>query len=212
MVQVASYPPLQKTQGRGTHSSETGWENTESRATRPFREEKLRNACSDLGNCEHQANVKAITVTSPVATTVMGLWDLVVLVLHLSFAPTIYRLGGGKGLFSRSKPSLLVRLALAPTLIPCVLLAVLSSTASLVCLSCFAVLYGMLSVAVWQGALWGLILELVLCLLNVFLLLAGSTRRLLRLNEVALGPRLLFPGFSVAYGLIAVVAWRLSSG
>src|ERR1700676_3214311 len=35
MVPAASYPPLQRTQGRGTHSSEVGRENTKSRATRP---------------------------------------------------------------------------------------------------------------------------------------------------------------------------------
>jgi hypothetical protein len=35
MVQAASYPPLQKTQGRGTHSSGTGTENSEGWATRP---------------------------------------------------------------------------------------------------------------------------------------------------------------------------------
>ena len=33
MVQAASYPPLQRTQGRGTHCSGTGRKNTESRAT-----------------------------------------------------------------------------------------------------------------------------------------------------------------------------------
>jgi RHS repeat-associated protein len=36
MVQAASYPPLQKTQGRGTHCSGTGRENKESRATRLY--------------------------------------------------------------------------------------------------------------------------------------------------------------------------------
>src|SRR5258708_23297952 len=35
MVQAASYPPLQKTQGRGTHSPGTGSQDAESRATRP---------------------------------------------------------------------------------------------------------------------------------------------------------------------------------
>jgi hypothetical protein len=35
MVQAAPYPPLQRTQGRGTHSSGTGKKNTEGRATRP---------------------------------------------------------------------------------------------------------------------------------------------------------------------------------
>jgi len=161
-------------------------------------------------------------VTSDIANSeqmfrqTIALWDVVVFVLHLSFVPTIYKLGGGKGLFLRSTPSFLLRLALAPTLIPCILLAVLSSAASLVSLSCFAVLYGMLGVAVWHGTLWGLILEAAFCLLNVFFLLAGSTRRLFRLKEMAPGLRLLFPGSSVAYGLIAAfiaaVAWRLSAG
>src|SRR5580704_5472683 len=34
IVQAASYPPLQRTQGRGTHCSGTGMENTEAWATR----------------------------------------------------------------------------------------------------------------------------------------------------------------------------------
>jgi len=34
MVSAASYPPLHRTQGRGTHSSGTGTENTEAWATR----------------------------------------------------------------------------------------------------------------------------------------------------------------------------------
>src|SRR5260370_6260286 len=35
MVQAASYPPLQRKQGRGTHRSRTGSENTKSRAHPP---------------------------------------------------------------------------------------------------------------------------------------------------------------------------------
>jgi hypothetical protein len=77
----------------------------------------------------------------------------------------------------------------------------------LACLCCFAVLYGVLGAAVLGGGHWALILELALSLLNVFLLLAGSTRRLFGLKEMTLGMRLLFPGLSVAHGLVAFFAW-----
>jgi hypothetical protein len=40
MVEAASYPPLQRTQERGTHCFRTGRENTEARATRPVTETK----------------------------------------------------------------------------------------------------------------------------------------------------------------------------
>src|SRR5271163_1130722 len=41
MVQAASYPPLQKAQGRGTLCSGTGRENTKGRATRQRRRRRI---------------------------------------------------------------------------------------------------------------------------------------------------------------------------
>jgi len=50
MVQAASYPPLQRTQGRGTHYPGTGSENTESRATRHPLLEWCTQTSSEVGH------------------------------------------------------------------------------------------------------------------------------------------------------------------
>jgi spore maturation protein SpmB len=134
---------------------------------------------------------------------VLAAWDGISCLTVLVLITQIAGLTGGKGLLIKVSVGLLAQLGLAPTAIPCVLLASISGAGSISCLSCLAALYAMTGIAIRHCSRWALAIQLVIAFLSIAILIAGPFSRLLHIRDGGLQIRSVFPSFALAYSCMA---------
>jgi hypothetical protein len=133
--------------------------------------------------------------------------DAVVALIHLAAAQRVFRFSNApsRGLVLRIDFSFASRLALAPTAIFCLFVALTSKWWSVICLIVFAIFYMAVGIGIWVSVLWASGAQACLGLLSAFILASVSKKRLLHLEDSTFFVRSLFPVFGIMYFLITVM-------